>query len=398
MESTSSNLIEIVDLHKSFGEKHVLRGVSFAIRGNAVTTIIGKSGEGKSVLLKCIAGILSPTSGQIRFQKNGDGTTTDHPGDRLSYMFQNNALFDSLTAFDNVALPLRERTRMRPPEIRKRVTELFDKLDLHSIEDAYPADLSGGMQKRVALARALVFNPRIVLFDEPTTGLDPVRKNAVFTMIERYQDVFGYTAVLVSHDLPDALYFSDHVIMLRHGKVAFAGSPLELEQSENELAGEFLHSREDLQDELIGLENASAFAAELPTLKDEGAMLAVVLVEEFHRLREDLGELAAYLLESSLVRFLRHVFKLGRGHGFSLARGCFVLPHRSENAFEPDTWDEALSQFSQHLQKLSPDHHVCVSVKLLLIPADRADADAETLIADVASQGRTLLTHHCQHS
>jgi phospholipid/cholesterol/gamma-HCH transport system ATP-binding protein len=405
METASPPLIEIVDLHKSFGEKHVLRGVSFPILGNAVTTIIGKSGEGKSVLLKCIAGILKPSSGEIRFIGNGDGNgngshrsrkwnkpTTD---DRLSYMFQNNALFDSLTAFDNVALPLRERTKMKPPEIRRRVTELFEKLDLHGIEKAFPADLSGGMQKRVALARALVFNPRIVLFDEPTTGLDPVRKNAVFTMIERYQEVFGYTAVLVSHDLPDALYFSDHVIMLRNGKVAFSGTPVELEQSEGGLADDFLHSREDLQDELLGLEGPAQFTKALPKLREEDATLAVILVENFERLRDDLGELAAYLLESSLVRFLRHVFKLGRGVGYSLGRGGFVLPHSAHEALEPDTWSEALTQFSQHLRTLNPSSQACVSVKLHFLPAAQAEADATALLETTASQGRTLLTHHC---
>lgn len=397
MSEPAANLITIENLHKSFGDLHVLRGVSIAIRGNAVTTIIGKSGEGKSVLLKCIAGLLKPDSGTIRF--NGEDSADESQAEeRLSYMFQHNALFDSLTAFENVAFPLRERTKMKGAEIKKRVRELFEKLDLHGVEDAFPSDLSGGMQKRVALARALVFSPRIVLFDEPTTGLDPIRKNAVFAMIERYQEVFGYTAVLVSHDLPDALYFSDHVIMLRDGKVAFAGSPLELEQSEEAVAEEFLHSRDDLQDELMGLGGPAELQAQLPELVEKSGHLAVILIDDFNVLIRDLGQLAAYLLETSLVRALRLALKLSREDGFSLERGCFVLPISAATAGAGDAlWDEAVETFRHQLEHLASNRCAEFSIKFVMLPAAEMTTP-EALCEEVEANGRTLLTHHCQDS
>lgn len=393
MSEENPILIEVKDLHKRFGDKEVLRGVSFEIRGNAVTTIIGKSGEGKSVLLKCIAGILTPTSGEVHFN-GGTELREGEAEEQLNYMFQHNALFDSLTAFENVALPLRERTRMKHGEIQRRVRRLFRKLDLHGVEDAFPADLSGGMQKRVALARALVFNPRIVLFDEPTTGLDPVRKNAVFTMIERYQEVFGYTAVLVSHDLPDALYFSDHVIMLRDGKVAFSGTPLQLEQSAEAVADEFLNSREDLQDELVGLGRPAEFNEALADLQAKETSLAVILIDDFSTLFKGLGELGAYLLESSLVRFLRQSLRLPRSSGFSLERGCFVLPLAADAELPESAWAEAMERFQAHLSTLGSDRCVAFSIRLHLVPASVV-ASSETLPGVARQEGRALLTHRC---
>lgn len=229
-------LIEISGLRKSFGDHHVLNGVDLSVKQGKVTTIIGKSGTGKSVLLKCVAGLLKPDHGRVRFEGMDIGSESSSASRRmheiLSYMFQNNALFDSMTIEQNVGLPLSEKTRSSRTAIREKILELLQKLDLDpDILGRYPSQLSGGMQKRVALARALITDPRVVLFDEPTTGLDPVRKNTVYEMISRYREKFGFTALMVSHDIPDVLCISNHIAILDKGRFQFSGSPGELKDS-----------------------------------------------------------------------------------------------------------------------------------------------------------------------
>jgi phospholipid/cholesterol/gamma-HCH transport system ATP-binding protein len=224
--------LQIRGLKKHFGAKRVLDGIDLEIARASVTTIIGKSGIGKSVLLKCIANLLVPDAGEILL----DGVSIGHNrrradqsgGFSFSYMFQNNALFDSLTAFENVALPLRESAGLATADVTEKVTDLLEKLDLVDAGECYPAELSGGMQKRVALARALITNPEVVLFDEPTTGLDPERKFGVFDMIADYRERFGFTALLVSHDIPEVFEISDRVAWLDEGQIRFYGDPSEL--------------------------------------------------------------------------------------------------------------------------------------------------------------------------
>lgn len=229
----SEAMITIEGLKKRFGDHEVLKGIDLRVDRGSITTIIGKSGTGKSVMLKCIAGILQPDAGRITIEEH----VLDHYSRsnmrearrHFSYMFQNNALFDSLSVFENVSLPLVERFGETLESSRPKVAELFMRLDLdESIFDRYPSQISGGMQKRVALARALVTDPKVVLFDEPTTGLDPVRKSAVYNMIERYQEGFGFTALVVSHDIPDALCISHRVAVLDQGEFRFQGPPEKL--------------------------------------------------------------------------------------------------------------------------------------------------------------------------
>ena len=226
-------LIQFDDVHKSFGENAVLKGVFLDIYAGQVTTIIGKSGIGKSVLLKHIIGLLQPDSGRILFESQSlagmDGSRRRAIKAKCSYMFQNTALFDSMTVFENIALPLRERRLAKKAEIAGRVRAKIEQLDLTGIEERYPSQLSGGMRKRVALARALITEPQIVLFDEPTTGLDPVRKNAVHRMIADYQQRFGFTAVMVSHEIPDVFHISQRIAMLEGGRIIFQGNSREIQ-------------------------------------------------------------------------------------------------------------------------------------------------------------------------
>lgn len=234
--------LKIRKLKKHFGATKVLNGVDLDVARSSVTTIIGKSGIGKSVLLKCIANLLTPDAGLIELngrsmaQCRSDATASE--GMTFSYMFQHNALFDSMTAAENVALPLLETSDLNQSEIRERVMTMLAYLELTDSVQRYPGELSGGMKKRVALARALITDPQLVLFDEPTTGLDPERKLSVFEMIADYQQRFDFTALLVSHDIPEVFKISDQVAWLDEGVIKFFGKPADLDaNAESALSG-----------------------------------------------------------------------------------------------------------------------------------------------------------------
>ncbi len=254
-------LVELRDIVKAFNGHVVLDHLWLEVMSGEVMTIIGKSGVGKSVLLKHIIGLLAPDSGEIyhegRLRKEMTHKEIQTLKSRFSYVFQNNALFDSLSVFENIALPLREKTRLKESGIRERVLAKVDELELRSVLSHFPAQISGGMQKRVALARALVTEPEVVLFDEPTTGLDPMRKNAVLSMIAQYQHRFQFTAVLVSHDIPSVFYVSDRVAILEEGRILLQGSPSDLEQTDRPVVRRFLNHLESLQQEIKGLQHAS---------------------------------------------------------------------------------------------------------------------------------------------
>jgi len=225
-------LIQLRNVCKKFDTNEVLKNINLSVFKGEITTIIGKSGEGKSVLLKHIIGLLKPNSGAILF--NGkvlselSKTEQNQLRKKFSYMFQDSALFDSMTVYDNIALPLREASALDNDTIRERVTKRMAQLDIEGIDDQYPGQLSGGMKKRVALARALVTDPEIVLFDEPTTGLDPIRKKAVHQMIADYQKKFGFTGIIVSHEIPDIFTISQRVALLDKGEIIFQGNPEQL--------------------------------------------------------------------------------------------------------------------------------------------------------------------------
>jgi phospholipid/cholesterol/gamma-HCH transport system ATP-binding protein len=260
-------LLQVRALRKAFGRKQVLDGVDLEVTAGRITTIVGKSGTGKTVLLKCVAGLLDADSGDILVDGSAPGLIDRSTGERrVSYMFQNNALFDAMTATENVALPLIESSSLPRRDIFRRVGALLEKLDLRDAGNRYPAELSGGMQKRVALARTLITNPRLVLFDEPTTGLDPIRKNAVLEMIARYRQAFGFTALMVTHDLPEALYVSDTVAVLEAGKVVFTGTPTELEAADNRDGTDRTRSEEVLRRELAGASSWAEFQSQFGNL------------------------------------------------------------------------------------------------------------------------------------
>ncbi len=249
--------LDVRGLHKRFGDNIVLAGVDLAVPRGSVITVLGKSGTGKSVFLKCLAGIVRPDGGQICFDGQSlnaiNAAARAEFRRRCSYLFQSNALLDSLTALENVALPLEQTTQMPNREIRERSMEALRQLELDKHRDRYPSQLSGGMQKRLALARAIVTRPELVLFDEPTAGLDPVRRNAVFEMIVKYQRQFGFTAVLVTHDLPEALAASDQVALLDGGRMRFQGTPDAFNLSTDPTVRAFRDSPGALRDTIAAL-------------------------------------------------------------------------------------------------------------------------------------------------
>ena len=255
--STDTPLLQVEHLAKSFDERPILTGVDLNIPRGSIFTVLGPSGTGKSVFLKCLAGVMQPDSGRISFDGRplvaSDKETRADFRRRCSFLFQSNALFDSLSALENVALPLEQTTDLDSHEIQNRSMDALAQLELDSYRDRFPSQMSGGMQKRLALARAIVTRPELVLFDEPTAGLDPLRRNAVFSMIVKYQRRFNFTALIVTHDVPEALVASNRVALLNGGRICFEGTPADFSSSSNPIVTGFRDSTEALRESLSSI-------------------------------------------------------------------------------------------------------------------------------------------------
>jgi len=237
-------MIKLIDVHKSFGTQKVLDGINLEIEAGKTTVIIGKSGGGKSVLLKHIIGLLKPDRGEIWV----DGVNITKLNDRelnevrkkFGMLFQEAALFDSMTVGENVAFPLREHTKKSEKEIQEIVADRLRAVGLAGVENKMPSELSGGMKKRVGLARALAMHPQIVLFDEPTTGLDPVMTEAINQLIIETQKNFSLTCVVISHDIDSIFKIGHKIAMLYEGKIIEYGTPEEIKNSRNPVLLQFL--------------------------------------------------------------------------------------------------------------------------------------------------------------
>ena len=228
-------MIKIDGLHKLFDGKEILRGVSLGIGKGEVVALIGGSGSGKSVLLKHVVGLMKPDRGRVIV----DGMDVHalrvrdllSLRDRLGFLFQGGALFDSMTVFENVAFPLKEKTRLNDERISERVLNELEHMGLSGSEHKYPSQISGGMVKRAALARALVMDPEIMLFDEPTTGLDPVIGAAILNVIDSCHKRLSFTGIIVTHEIPKVFDIVDRVAMLHEGVIWAEGTPEELMSS-----------------------------------------------------------------------------------------------------------------------------------------------------------------------
>ncbi len=250
VQGSTTAAIRFDEVVKGFSgrrDRHlVLDRVNFVIPRGKTTVIAGGSGQGKSVTLKLILGLMRPDSGRVLVEEQDVGAMGSGELRRLrtrfGVLFQGGALFDSLTVFDNVALPLRERTKLGGREIEERVTATLAQLELTGHEAKYPAQLSGGMKKRVGLARALQLDPEIMLFDEPTTGLDPVMTREIYHLFHQTQQRVGFTAVIVSHDIPKVFGLADQVIILNHGRMDVFSSPDAIQWSEDPQIQEFVRA------------------------------------------------------------------------------------------------------------------------------------------------------------
>ena len=240
-------MIEVRALTKAIGEQEILRGVDFTVGKGETLVIIGRSGGGKSVLLKHLVGLMQPDSGEIYI----DGQNILGLNERklaairlkVGILFQGGALFDSMTVEENIAFPLREAGERDAKVIRERVAEMLDVIEMEGQQEKMPVNLSGGMKKRVGLARAIIRRPSCVLYDEPTAGLDPVVSDSINLLIRRLQERFHVTSIVVTHDMKSAFHIADHIAYLHQGRIHFYGTADELKTSDDPLIEDFLLGR-----------------------------------------------------------------------------------------------------------------------------------------------------------
>ena len=240
-------MISVRNLHKTLGSQQVLRGVNLEIRSGQTCVVLGRSGCGKSVLLKHFIGLLKPSSGQVLVDQEDIGSLHERQlgpiRKKVGILFQSGALFDSMTVEDNIAFPLRESGIRDRREISDRVAEALEMVDLAGEQSKMPENLSGGMRKRVGLARTIVNRPACILYDEPTTGLDPIATDSINHLIRRLQKRLQVTSVVVTHDMKTAFHTADSIVFLHEGRVYFEGTPGDLHSSTDPVLTDFVEGR-----------------------------------------------------------------------------------------------------------------------------------------------------------
>lgn len=237
-------MIEIINLHKSFNKKHVLQGVNLHVERGETMVVIGGSGSGKSVLIKHVIGLLMPDEGSIVV----DGVDISHLSEndmnelrkKYGMLFQGAALFDSMTVWENVGFSLMQHTRLSKEEIKEKAKQKLEMVGLKGVEDLMPSELSGGMRKRVGLARAIAIEPQIMLYDEPTTGLDPIMADAINDLIIEMKKRLNVTSIAITHDMVSAYKIADKIAMLYEGRIQEVGTPDEIKSSVNPIVQQFI--------------------------------------------------------------------------------------------------------------------------------------------------------------
>lgn len=250
------SLIRLVNLHKRFGRLVVLDGVDLDVEEGQTLVILGASGSGKSVLIKHIVGLLRPDQGEVWFEDVRIDRLKDKQlmqmRTKMGFLFQMGALFDSLTNLQNVAFPLVEHTKLSADEIQEKAQLMLTRVGLPEVGLKMPSEVSGGQRKRVALARAIAMEPKVVLYDEPTTGLDPIRSDAISELILKLQRELSVTSIVVTHDMNNAFKVADRIVMLHGGKLIFDGTPEEIRATDDENVQRFVRGEAD-EEELAGL-------------------------------------------------------------------------------------------------------------------------------------------------
>lgn len=251
------SLIRLVNLHKSFGRLVVLDGIDLEVREGETLVVLGASGSGKSVMLKLMVGLLKPDAGEVWFEDVRIDRLKDRElmkaRTKVGFLFQMGALFDSLTNLQNIAFPLVEHTTLSPDEVEKRAQRMLELVGLPEVGNKMPSEVSGGQRKRVALARAIAMEPKVVMYDEPTTGLDPIRADAISELILKLQRELKMTSVVVTHDMANAFKVADRIVMLHHGKIIFDGTAEAIRSTQDENVQRFVRGEAD-EEELAGLQ------------------------------------------------------------------------------------------------------------------------------------------------
>lgn len=248
-EANGAAMISVRALSKKIGRQEILRGVDLEVAVGETLAIIGRSGGGKTILLKHLIGLMQPNAGEIWIEgQNITGMNERELGSirqKIGILFQGAALFDSMTVEENVAFPLREAGESDPKTLRTKVREMLEVVELEGQEKKMPVSLSGGMKKRVGLARSIIRRPSCVLYDEPTSGLDPVVSDSINRLIRRLQERFGMTSIVVTHDMKSAFQVADHIAYLHDGRIHFHGTPQQLQESPDPLLQDFLLGRSE---------------------------------------------------------------------------------------------------------------------------------------------------------
>ncbi len=243
------SLIRLVNVHKRFGSLVVLDGVDLEVEEGKTLVVLGASGTGKSVMLKHIVGLLQPDLGEVWFEQTRIDTLPRRPlmdvRTKMGFLFQQGALFDSLTNLENVAFPLTEHTQLASGEIRDRAQRMLSLVGLPEVGSKMPSQVSGGQRKRVALARAIVMEPKVILYDEPTTGLDPIRSDVISEVILKLQRELDVTSIVVTHDMANAFKVADRIVMMHAGKIAFDGTADEIRQTDDAVVARFVRGEAD---------------------------------------------------------------------------------------------------------------------------------------------------------
>jgi phospholipid/cholesterol/gamma-HCH transport system ATP-binding protein len=270
--TSKTPIIRLVDLRKSFGRHAVLKSISLDFPTGQTTVVLGPSGCGKSVMLKHIVGLLRPDWGEVWFENTRvDNLSESKLGPirrQVGFLFQQGALFDSMTVGENVGFPLLEHTKMEPKQRLDRVKQVLSMVGLVDAMDKMPVDLSGGQRKRIALARAIVLEPKVILYDEPTTGLDPIRSDVINELILKLQRELRVTSIVVTHDMVSAFKVADLTVMLHEGKVQFRGTPQQLRASDDVIVQRFLKG-EAGADELAGIKTIGSNKAQRKALHEK---------------------------------------------------------------------------------------------------------------------------------
>ena len=394
--------IQFDNVRKQFDTHQVLRGVSLSIFQGEVTTIIGKSGGGKSVLLKHMIGLMRPDAGEIIFcgkpLSKMKRPEINGLWEKFSYVFQDAALFDFMTVHENIAFPLEQGTSLPKADIGERVQDKLQLFELQEVQDKYPSQISGGMKRRVALARALVTDPEVVLLDEPTTGLDPIRRNAVYSMIVDFQKKLGFTAVMISHEIPDILYFSQRIAMLDEGRIRFEGSPEEILHFSDPAVQQFMQGLERPRDALTGM--ATPVQAEknvrekLAHLRRHQIVFSVIMftVENLAEINEKMGHIAGQtILKNFAAQLKQRLDVTDSCSRYSLDKILVVLHNAGV--------DDARAFATRLIEKLKTADLIQKDDGRELrirICAGCAQAEEDSLIKDVLAQAESRDNQYCE--